>query len=775
MIFHYCCAKLGAATGKIFIYWHRKTDSPDSSYFYRAMADVKTTSLFDIAAAFVLHTNRHVFLTGRAGTGKTTFLKQIIEQTSKNTVVVAPTGVAAINAGGVTIHSLFQLPLGSFIPTAQRGFSAAPSSGTDLPTLLRNIRMSKEKRRTLEELELLVIDEVSMLRADTLDAIDGVLRHFRKRLNEPFGGVQMLYIGDLHQLPPVVSDSEWSMMSAYYQSMFFFDAHVMTGAPMVHIELDKIYRQTDECFISILNNIRNNEATDEDLDLLNRHHDPHFYPEPDEGYIILTSHNYKAEKINQGALARLDNEPYSFQGTLSGDFNENALPVDQKLTLKEGAQVMFIRNDKGDQRRYYNGKIGVISRIKNDKIYVRFPQEREEMMLEQETWRNVRYQYDEVEDKIKEEELGAYRQYPVRLAWAVTIHKSQGLTFERAIIDAGQSFAPGQVYVALSRLTSLSGLVLASPITPAAIHTEDRIAAFTQRKDELEELLPELEQSQREYLQQQLLKSFNWDKMLEVFREHHSTYSSMKLPHQKDAVEWSATMILELVKMKEVSDKFLNELRRLLAEGTGDNYKGLHKRLAAAYNYYQNEIHQKLLTPWQKHFDETKPKAKTKKYLRSLQPLYTLIIRKKQQLEQAVIMAEGLASGKNLFHLLQQYQNTDKAVPSIPSIGDKAGGVKEDSKSISLQLLKQGKTLEQIAAERGLVRGTIEGHLLQFIPTGEVKMEQIVAPEKVPVIMQAIERSEQKGISNIRAVTGDACTYNEIKAVLLHLEKEEKH
>lgn len=738
------------------------------------MANLDTTSLFDIAAAFVLHTNRHVFLTGRAGTGKTTFLKQIKEQTSKNTVVVAPTGVAAINAGGVTIHSLFQLPLGSFIPTAQRGFSISPSSGTDLPTLLRNIRMNKEKRRTLEELELLVIDEVSMLRADTLDAMDGVLRHFRKKLNEPFGGVQVLYIGDLHQLPPVVSDTEWSMMSQYYQSMFFFDAHVMTGAPAIHIELDKIYRQTDETFISILNNIRNNEATEEDLRLLNRHYDPSFYPEPDEGYIILTSHNYKAEKINQGALAKLNNEAHSFQGTLSGDFNENALPVEQKLTLKEGAQVMFMKNDKGEQRRYYNGKIGVVSRIKNDKIYVRFPQEREEILLEQETWRNVRYQYDEAEDKIKEEELGAYKQYPVRLAWAVTIHKSQGLTFERAIIDAGQSFAPGQVYVALSRLTSLSGLVLASEITAAAIHTEHRIAAFTQGRHSLDELLPALDIAQKEYVQEQLLRSFNWDKMLEVFREHHSTYASMKLPHQKEAVEWSAAMVEHIAKMKDVSDKFLNELRRLLAESAKDGYQGLHKRLSAAYNYYNNQINEKLLTPWQKHFDETRPKAKTKKYLRSLQPLYTLIVRKRQQLEQAVVMAEGMASGKNLLHLLQHYQKTHKDIPSLPSGDNITPGAKEDSKSISLQLLKQGKTLEEIAAERGLVKGTIESHLLQFIASGEVKMEQIVAPEKVPVIMQAIARSEQKNINSIRATTGDACSYNEIRAVLLHLEKQEK-
>ncbi|HRO42636.1 MAG TPA: helix-turn-helix domain-containing protein [Flavipsychrobacter sp.] len=738
------------------------------------MENSSELSLFEIAKAFVLHTNRHIFLTGRAGTGKTTFLKYIKEHTSKNVVILAPTGVAAINAGGVTIHSFFQLQLGSFIPVRQRGFSNAPAIGTDLQTLLKNIRFNKEKRRLLEELELLVIDEVSMVRADMIDAMDGVLRHFRKNPNQPFGGVQVLYIGDLFQLPPVVKDEEWSVMSQYYKSMFFFDALVMSETKTINIELDKIYRQSDEHFIALLNAIRNNIATDDDLRLLNKYYDPYFYPDPEQGYIILTSHNYKADKINQSALAKLNNEAHNFEGTLTGDFNEHALPVDKQLTLKEGAQIMFIKNDKGEQRRYYNGKIGTVSRIKSTEIFIRFPGEREELLLEQETWRNIRYQYNEAADQIVEEELGSYKQYPIRLAWAVTIHKSQGLTFEKAIIDAGQSFAPGQVYVALSRLTSLSGLVLSSQITPTAIHTESRITNFSAMKQDRQNLLEALQIAQKEYITERLLKSFTWEKVLEHFREHHDAYSTIKIPNQADAIQWSAATIQSVIKLKDVGDKFLNQLKQLIEQGDRDGYTALSERLKAAASYFEKEINDNLLQPWQKHFDETKVKAKTKKYLRTLQPLYTLIIRKRQQVEQAMTLANGMAQGKNITHLLEHYQNTHKHIPHLPDPNIIAGAVKEDTRSLSLEMYQQGKSIDEIAKERGLVKGTIEGHLLSFIITGEVKLEQIVPKEKQAVIQQAIKRSPDKNITSIREVTGNACSYNEIKAVLTYLEKEEK-
>ncbi len=737
------------------------------------MNHLKHSSLFDFAKAFVLHTSRHVFLTGRAGTGKTTFLKTIKEDTSKNTVIVAPTGVAAINAGGVTIHSFFQLPFGFFLPHDKLGFGMG-QEGIDRTTLLKNIRFNKEKRRLLEELELLVIDEVSMLRADVLDAMDSVLRYFRKQPDIPFGGVQVLYIGDLYQLPPVVKDEEWSVLREYYSSIFFFDSLVLAEKPPLTIELDVIYRQSDDRFISLLNDIRNNTIRDHDLQHLNKYYDPYFYPEPEDGYIMLTSHNYKADKVNQNALARLSGDASEFEGILKGDFNEYALPVEKKLVLKEGAQVMFIRNDKGEQRRYYNGKIATVSKMKKDEIRVRFPGEKEEMLLDKETWRNIRYQYNEASGQIDEEELGAYTQYPVRLAWAVTIHKSQGLTFERAIIDAGDSFAPGQVYVALSRLTSLDGLVLSSQITSQAVQTESKILSFANGRCDISFLADELQYAQKEYLADRLLKSFSLEKTLVLFQEHHSGYATLRLPHQDEAVDWSVTAIRDIIRLKDVADKFRTQLLSLIAVTDTGGYQLLSDRVAAAARYFQNEIHQYLLTRWQEHFDNTKVKAKTKKYLRSLQPLYLSLLRKKQEIEQSRILAEGMALGKNMTHLLEHYQSTCRLIPEKAEYAVKTGAEKEDSKTISLRMFREGKSIADIAVERGLVAGTIEAHLLSFIPSGVIDAAQIVLPEKQMIIRQAIQRNPGKSITELRDLTGHACSYNEIRAVLLQTDREEK-
>lgn len=728
-----------------------------------AMEPREQPSLFDIAKAFVLHTGRSVFLTGRAGTGKTTFLKHIKEQTAKNMVIVAPTGVAAINAGGVTLHSFFQLPFGAFLPGS--GFGATPASGTNLPTLLSKIRFNKDKRKLLEELELLVIDEVSMLRADTLDAIDGVLRHFRKKQEQPFGGVQMLFIGDLYQLPPVVKDDEWNTLSAWYRSMFFFDALAMKELQTVSLELDTIYRQSDPRFIALLNAVRNNCATDDDLQLLNKYYDPYFYPDPDEGYIMLTSHNHKADKINQGALAKLNNEAFVFEGELSGDFNDNALPVEKKMTLKEGAQIMFIKNDKGEQRRYYNGKIGTITRIKNREIYVRFPGEREELQVEQEVWRNIRYKYNEAAEKIEEEELGSYKQYPIRLAWAVTIHKSQGLTFERAIVDAGQSFAPGQVYVALSRLRSLQGLVLASEITPAAIHTESSIAAYTRDMPDKQELWQMLQEAQRDYIAERLLDTFSWRKMLTLLQEHHQEYNNIKIPQQEAAFQWSVQMLRQTDTLEGHSNKFIIELKQLLQRWPRTGITPVHERVKAAGNYFLNKIDDQLLAAWQQHFDETKAKANTKKYLRSLQPLYTQIIRKKQQLEQAMTLTQGLEQGKDITLLLEHYQNTRKHIPQPPNPA-MPPAAKQDEQRRLVEELKKGKSIALIAAEWGQPRSTVETQLLELIPTGQVSLDQIVAPEKQMVIQDALQRYPAKTAASIRELIGNACSYYEIQAVM---------
>ncbi|MBO9574075.1 MAG: AAA family ATPase, partial [Chitinophagaceae bacterium] len=347
---------------------------------------------------------------------------------------------------------------------------------TNQHTLFKNMRFTLEKRKLIEDLELLIIDEVSMMRCDMLDAIDHVLRHFRKKPYLPFGGVQVLYIGDLHQLPPVVKNDEWELLKENYSSPFFFDALVMQKQQPVFIELKKIYRQSDSTFIGILNNIRNNKIVQEDMEVLHQYYKPEFSPAREENYITLTSHNAKAENINSRELNKLEGNAVCFTGVISGEFNDKALPVDMNIYLKRDAQVMFLKNDKGESRRFFNGKIGVVSRLETDKIFVKFPGSDTEMEVEKETWTNIRYRINEETGKFEEEEIGSYT--PLRLAWAITIHKSQGLTFEKAIIDAGASFAAGQVYVALSRLTSLDGLVLYSPINAGSVSSDPRVISF---------------------------------------------------------------------------------------------------------------------------------------------------------------------------------------------------------------------------------------------------------------------------------------------------------
>lgn len=422
-----------------------------------------------LAWQFIENTGTHLFLTGKAGTGKTTFLKQLKAQTPKRMVVLAPTGIAAINAGGVTIHSFFQLPFAPYVPDS--------SFSTNNKASYR-FRFGKEKINIMRSMDLLVIDEISMVRADLLDAVDDVLRRYRDH-RKPFGGVQLLMIGDLQQLAPVVRDEEWQMLKPYYDTPYFFSSLALKQTEYCTIELKTVYRQADGSFLDLLNRIRENRCDKQVLETLNRRHIPGFQPDKEEGYIRLVTHNYQAQRINDHELEQLPGRSYAFRATIQGKFPEYSYPTDEVLELKKGAQVMFVKNDTSGEHRYYNGMIGEVTELSPGNIVVRSKGSDTPFPLQEEEWTNAKYVLDEATKEITEDIEGTFRQFPLKLAWAITIHKSQGLTFERAIIDASGSFAHGQTYVALSRCKTLEGLVLSAPLSAKAVISDAAVDSFT--------------------------------------------------------------------------------------------------------------------------------------------------------------------------------------------------------------------------------------------------------------------------------------------------------
>lgn len=701
---------------------------------------------------FVEHTGISIFLTGKAGTGKTTFLRALKEHSNKRNVIVAPTGVAAMNAGGMTIHSFFQLPLSPFVPNAN---------------IKNRFDYSKEKRKIMRTLDLLIIDEISMVRADLLDAIDSVLRRFREP-NKPFGGVQLLMIGDLQQLTPVVTPTEEELLQRYYDTPYFFGSKALRSINYVTIELTHVYRQQDETFITLLNNIREGNVSESDLQRLNQRYDPTFQPKQGSGYIRLTTHNRMAESYNEDQLRNLPTRAYTFSAETEGNFPEYNYPTDFNLTLKVGAQVMFIRND--NIGRYYNGRIGHVTYVDNEKISVLCPGDEEPFDVEAETWENTKYTLNEKTKQIEAEVQGTFKQYPLRLAWAITIHKSQGLTFEHAIIDAQASFASGQVYVALSRCKSLEGLVLASPIGNTAIINDSRVSDYiSHQTEEAQKSISVLPTLKEEYYRQLLIEMFNFNDLkvyeaalFRVLTEFFFKYTKINALHKMALSDLENRVIGVSMKWeKTIKSMTTEQLQR-------EDFKERIKKGALYFHSELTEIFSKTI-PLTKEV-ETNNKVGAKRFDSTYTELKQTYDAKQDLLES--MMEEDFTITNYLTRKQEAILNsigdeTERKRRKRRETKDSPPANKISTYEQSYILYKAGKSIEEIAKERGLTEGTIQGHLIPYINNGDIKLEDVIEEKKINIIKRIAKAvGRENGIKPIKEQCPSDISYNDINLVI---------
>jgi hypothetical protein len=581
----------------------------------------------ELAFNFINKTDRNLFITGKAGTGKTTFLHQIKKKSLKRMVIVAPTGVAAINAKGVTIHSFFQMPFGPILPN-----QIANTSN-------QQRKFSKAKIDIIKSLDLVIIDEISMVRADVLDGIDQVLRRYKNR-NKVFGGAQILMIGDVQQLAPVVKPNEWSLLQEHYNTVYFFSSKAYQEANVVSIELKHIYRQKNTNFITILNEIRNDNLSEKSAEILNKRFNPTFSPTKDDDYITLTTHNKRANLINDSELNKIKNNSYFFKAEVSGKFNENAYPNDEKLALKVGAQVMFIKNDSSPEKRYFNGKIGVITDISKENVTIQCANEIDEIITEKEQWDAINYTIDGETKELKEDIVGAFKQIPLRLAWAITIHKSQGLTFEKAIIDAEASFAHGQTYVALSRCTSLEGLVLKTPISSNAIINDKTVSTFNETIEENHPNEITLNESEKKFQLNLIAELFEYQLFLYPISRLIDIYYKNKTSIKGDVIDHLQTIKDDgIVTLMKVSNGFKNQLKTISKESIlPENSSQIQERFTKAVAYFLKETMGNIQKPLDAISFSTDNKAIKKDFSKQFDSL-------QEQLEEKLFALQKMTKG----------------------------------------------------------------------------------------------------------------------------------
>lgn len=733
---------------------------------------------------FINQTNRSVFLTGKAGTGKTTILKEIIKTTHKNTVVVAPTGIAALNAGGVTIHSMFQLPFGGFIPDNSAPQFLENSKFESRSTLRRHFKMSSLKKTVIRNMELLIIDEVSMLRSDLLDAMDFMMQSVRKK-NRPFGGVQVLFIGDLLQLPPVIRDDEWRTLRNYYRGKFFFNAHVIEQNPPLYIELSKIFRQTDDQFISVLNSLRNNRMTQNDIQILNQHVQPNFDLKANKGYITLTTHNAKADSINAQSLKDLEGKMYAYKADVVDDFPDKIYPLEEKLELKIGAQIMFIKNDASFDKKFFNGKMGIVESLSEQEIWIHFPDEKKSIEVEKYEWQNIRYTVNENTKEIEEEVLGTFTHYPIKLAWAITVHKSQGLTFDKAALDVSQVFLPGQAYVALSRLRSLEGLVLLSPLQMNGISNDQDVMEYATNKASEDVLENTLKQETQQYIHHYLVNCFDCKDVAQEWRNHSFSYSEKSEASQKSKHSvWAKNQAEIIENLIEPSRKFILQLNKLFSSTIDLQF--VNERIQAAYNYFfptMNQLYRDLI--WK--LEEVKRIKNVKEFYEELTALEELQLRSNLNLMKAKLLVETIVKGetiskeklssddvrcyriKTVDSIREEFKNAN--VQLIEEQGDidrysKKKKPKEPKKSTvqeTYELWIQRNTIKEIAAIRKLTPQTISGHLAKLIETQTIALTDVLPEDKINALAEAFKGFKGEALGELKEKYGDEFTWDELK------------